>query len=90
MAHKKAGGSSRNGRDSQSKRLGVKKFGGETSSAATSSCASAAPNIIRAQNVGIGKDHTLFALTAGTVAFRDGKLGRKFVCVDMPITSAAE
>ena len=42
------------------------------------------------QNVGIGKDHTLFALTAGTVAFRDGKLGRKFVCVEMPITSAAE
>ena len=60
------------------------------SSAATSSCASAAPNIIRAPNVGIGKDHTLFALTDGTVAFRDGKLGRKFVCVDMPITSAAE
>ncbi|HST36522.1 MAG TPA: 50S ribosomal protein L27, partial [Allosphingosinicella sp.] len=42
------------------------------------------------QNVGMGKDHTLFALTAGQVAFRDGKLGRKFVCVDMPMTSEAK
>ena len=77
MAHKKAGGSSRNGRDSAGRRLGVKKFGGE---------AVAAGNIIVRQrgtrwypgtNVGMGKDHTLFALTDGRVAFRDGKLGRK-------------
>ena len=84
MAHKKAGGSSRNGRDSAGRRLGVKKFGGE---------AVVPGNIIVRQrgtrwypgaNVGIGKDHTLFALTDGRVSFRDGKLGRKFVCVDMP------
>ena len=81
MAHKKAGGSSRNGRDSAGQRLGVKKFGSE---------AVIAGNIIVRQrgtkwhpgdNVGIGKDHTLFALTDGTVAFRDGKLGRKYVHV---------
>ena len=88
MAHKKAGGSSRNGRDSESKRLGVKKFGGE---------AALAGNIIVRQrgtkwhpgtNCGIGKDHTLFALTDGTVTFRDGKLGRKFVHI-MPATDAS-
>ena len=87
MAHKKAGGSSRNGRDSESKRLGVKKFGGQ---------AVLAGNIIVRQrgtkwhpgdNVGLGKDHTLFALCNGQVAFRDGKLGRKYVHV-MPITEA--
>ena len=87
MAHKKAGGSSRNGRDSESKRLGVKKFGGQ---------AVLAGNIIVRQrgtkwhpgdNVGLGKDHTLFALCSGQVAFRDGKLGRKYVHV-MPITEA--
>ena len=90
MAHKKAGGSSRNGRDSQSKRLGVKKFGGE---------AVVPGNIIVRQrgtkwhpgdNVGLGKDHTLFALTDGRVAFRDGKLGRKFVHIDMGQIQAAE
>lgn len=90
MAHKKAGGSSRNGRDSAGRRLGVKKFGGE---------AVVAGNIIVRQrgtkwypgtNVGMGKDHTLFALTDGRVAFRDGKLGRKFACVEMQITQAAE
>ena len=79
MAHKKSGGSSSNGRDTVGKRLGIKKFGGQ---------AVIAGNIIVRQrgtkwhpgsNVGIGKDHTLFALTDGQVAFRDGKLGRKFV-----------
>ena len=89
MAHKKAGGSSRNGRDSESKRLGVKKFGGQ---------AVLAGNIIVRQrgtkwhpgdNVGLGKDHTIFALTDGSVAFRDGKLGRKYVHV-MPITESAK
>jgi large subunit ribosomal protein L27 len=90
MAHKKAGGSSRNGRDSESKRLGVKKFGGQ---------AVLAGNIIVRQrgtkwhpgdNVGLGKDHTLFALTDGQVAFRDGKLGRKFVHVMPAITEASK
>jgi large subunit ribosomal protein L27 len=90
MAHKKAGGSSRNGRDSQSKRLGVKKFGGESVAGGNIIVRQRGTKYYPGQNVGIGKDHTLFALTAGTVAFRDGKLGRKFVCVDMPITSASE
>jgi large subunit ribosomal protein L27 len=89
MAHKKAGGSSRNGRDSESKRLGVKKFGGE---------AVLAGNIIVRQrgtkwhpgaNVGMGKDHTLFALENGAVAFRKKANGRTYVSVN-PITEAAE
>ncbi len=89
MAHKKAGGSSRNGRDSEGRRLGVKKFGSE----------SVIPgNIIVRQrgtkwhpgaNVGMGKDHTLFALTDGKVRFHKGKLDRQFVSVDM-MAEAAE
>jgi large subunit ribosomal protein L27 len=85
MAHKKAGGSSRNGRDSQSKRLGVKKFGGERVVGGNIIVRQRGTKYYPGAGVGIGKDHTLFALTAGTVAFRDGKLGRKFVCVEMPI-----
>ncbi|GAA3995715.1 50S ribosomal protein L27 [Sphingomonas humi] len=94
MAHKKAGGSSRNGRDSESKRLGVKKFGGE---------AVVAGNIIVRQRgtrwypgagVGLGKDHTLFALTDGKVEFRDGRQGRKYVhvaaLINAPMADAAE
>ncbi len=91
MAHKKAGGSSRNGRDSAGRRLGVKKFGGEAVLAGNIIVRQRGTRWYPGTNVGIGKDHTLFALTDGTVAFRDGKLGRKFVCVDnMPITAAAE
>jgi len=90
MAHKKAGGSSRNGRDSHSKRLGVKKFGGERVIGGNIIVRQRGTKYYAGSGVGMGRDHTLFALTAGTVAFRDGKLGRKFVCVDMPITSAAE
>jgi large subunit ribosomal protein L27 len=85
MAHKKAGGSSRNGRDSESKRLGVKLFGGQTARAGNIIVRQRGTKYYPGAGVGIGKDHTLFALTAGTVAFRDGKLGRKFVCVEMPI-----
>ena len=81
MAHKKAGGSSRNGRDSQSKRLGVKKFGGEQVAGGNIIVRQRGTKYYPGQNVGIGKDHTLFALTDGTVAFRDGKLGRKYVHV---------
>ena len=91
MAHKKAGGSSRNGRESQSKRLGVKKFGGETVVGGNVIVRQRGTKYYPGANVGMGKDQTLFALTGGTVAVRDGKLGRKFVCVDnMPITAAAE
>ena len=88
MAHKKAGGSSRNGRDSQSKRLGVKKFGGESVAGGNIIVRQRGTKYYPGANVGIGKDHTLFALTDGRVAFRDGKLGRKFVHVEMAITAA--
>ena len=87
MAHKKAGGSSRNGRDSQSKRLGVKKFGGESVTGGNIIVRQRGTKYYPGANVGIGKDHTLFALTDGTVAFRDGKLGRKYVHV-MPAAEA--
>lgn len=89
MAHKKAGGSSRNGRDSESKRLGVKKFGGEKV---------VAGNIIIRQrgtkwhpgvNVGMGKDHTLFALQDGSVSFARKAGGRTYVSVN-PTIEAAE
>ena len=89
MAHKKAGGSSRNGRDSIGRRLGVKKFGGETVVGGNIIVRQRGTKYYPGENVGMGKDHTLFALTDGRVSFRDGKLGRKFVCVDM-IAQAAE
>jgi len=89
MAHKKAGGSSRNGRDSQSKRLGVKKFGGEPARAGNIIVRQRGTRWYPGTNVGIGKDHTLFALTTGTVAFRDGKLGRKYVHIMGPQAEAA-
>jgi large subunit ribosomal protein L27 len=82
MAHKKGAGSSRNGRDSQSKRLGIKLFGGEQARAG---------NIILRQrgtvhhpgvNVGMGKDHTLFALVDGTIKFQRKKDDRSYVSVD--------
>ena len=77
MAHKKAGGSSRNGRDSQSKRLGVKKFGGEAVVAGNIIVRQRGTNFHPGHNVGMGKDHTLFALTDGSVKFgvrRDRKV----------------
>lgn len=89
MAHKKAGGSSRNGRDSHSQRLGVKKFGGE---------AVVSGNILVRQRgtkwnpgtgVGLGKDHTVFATIDGTVAFRTKADGKVFISV-MPKALAAE
>ncbi len=85
MAHKKGAGSSKNGRESESKRLGVKIFGGQ---------AAIAGNIIVRQrgtkhkpgvNVGVGRDHTLFALVDGVVSFRKKKDNRSYVSVD-PIT----
>jgi large subunit ribosomal protein L27 len=90
MAHKKAGGSSRNGRDSAGRRLGVKKFGGEAVLAGNIIVRQRGTRWYPGDNVGIGKDHTLFALTDGRVSFRDGKLGRKYVCVDMFTQAAAE
>lgn len=69
MAHKKAGGSSRNGRDSESKRLGVKAYGGELISAGSIIIRQRGTRIHAGDNVGIGKDHTLFALVDGHVKF---------------------
>lgn len=69
MAHKKAGGSSRNGRDSQSKRLGVKRYGGQAVLAGNILVRQRGTQFHPGENVGIGKDHTLFALKTGTVQF---------------------
>lgn len=80
MAHKKAGGSTRNGRDSQSKRLGVKAFGGEAVSAGSIIVRQRGTRFHAGNNVGIGKDHTLFAKADGKVEFTTkGKEKRKFV-----------
>ena len=69
MAHKKAGGSSRNGRDSESKRLGVKRYGGQLVSAGSIIVRQRGTRIHAGDNVGMGKDHTLFAKIEGTVSF---------------------
>ncbi|WP_425230426.1 50S ribosomal protein L27 [Sphingomonas sp.] len=81
MAHKKAGGSSRNGRDSAGRRLGVKLFGGQECIAGNIIVRQRGTKFYAGRNVGMGKDHTLFALVDGHVAFAQGKLGRKFCTV---------
>lgn len=81
MAHKKSGGSAKNGRESTSKRLGVKKFGGERIHAGSIIVRQRGTRIRPGHNVGIGKDDTLFATASGTVRFVD-RAGRKFVEVD--------
>jgi len=82
MAHKKAGGSTRNGRDSHSKRLGVKCFGGETVNAGNIIVRQRGTHFHPGPNVGIGKDHTLYALAAGAVNFgRKGPKLRRYVSV---------
>jgi large subunit ribosomal protein L27 len=88
MAHKKAGGSSRNGRDSAGRRLGVKKFGGEQVVGGNIIVRQRGTRVYPGANVGMGKDHTLFALEAGQVRFHQGKLGRKFVSVEIMATAA--
>ena len=82
MAHKKAGGSSRNGRDSHSKRLGVKRYGGELISAGSIIVRQRGTQVHPGANVGIGKDHTLFALVDGKVVFRKKANNRSFVSVE--------
>jgi large subunit ribosomal protein L27 len=82
MAHKKAGGSSRNGRDSESKRLGVKKFGGEAVLSGNILVRQRGTKFYPGENVGIGKDHTLFATAEGKVNFRTKAKGRTYVNVD--------
>ena len=89
MASKKGTGSSRNGRDSQSKRLGLKKFGGEHVLAGNIIVRQRGTQFHPGANVGMGKDHTLFALIDGTVAFKTGK-GRRQFCTVLPAVAAAE
>ena len=89
MAHKKAGGSSRNGRDSAGQRLGMKMFGGQAAVAGNILARQRGTTWHAGQNVGMGKDHTLFALAEGRVRFHEGKLGRKYVSVDA-LAQAAE
>lgn len=81
MAHKKAGGSSRNGRDSAGRRLGVKKFGGEAVLAGNIIVRQRGTKFHPGDNVGIGKDHTLFATANGNVSFAKGYKGRTFVSI---------
>jgi large subunit ribosomal protein L27 len=83
MAHKKAGGSTNNGRDSESKRLGVKRFGGESVLAGNILVRQRGTKFHAGTNVGIGKDHTLFAKATGVVKFEQkGKLNRKFISIE--------
>jgi len=81
MAHKKAGGSSRNGRDSAGRRLGVKLFGGQQALAGNILVRQRGTKFHPGENVGLGRDHTLFALSEGTVEFQTKAKGRTYVSV---------
>ena len=81
MAHKKGEGSVKNGRDSQSKRLGVKIFGGQPASAGSIIVRQRGTEYHPGKNVGVGKDFTIFALTAGVVEFKKGKANKTFISV---------
>ena len=87
MAHKKAGGSSRNGRDSAGRRLGVKKFGGETVLSGNIIVRQRGTKFHPGENVGMGRDHTLFALTTGSVNFKKKTGGRTFVNVSQAVAA---
>ena len=89
MAHKKAGGSSRNGRDSESKRLGVKRYGGQLIPAGNIIVRQRGTKFWPGEGVGMGKDHTIFATSEGAVTFRKGLKGRTFISV-LPVAEAAE
>ncbi len=82
MAHKKAGGSSRNGRDSAGRRLGVKKYGGEHVIPGNIIVRQRGTKYYAGANVGMGRDHTLFALSEGKIKFSKGRQGRSFVNVE--------
>jgi len=92
MAHKKAGGSSRNGRDSNPKMLGVKLFGGEAVAGGNVIVRQRGTKFYPGEGVGMGKDHTLFALHDGSVAFKTGFKRRTYVSVvaQSPVKIAAE
>ena len=89
MAHKKAGGSSRNGRDSAGRRLGVKLFGGQVAIPGNIICRQRGTTWFPGQGVGMGTDHTIFATTTGHVTFKKGLKGRTFISV-LPVQEAAE
>ena len=89
MAHKKAGGSSRNGRDSVGRRLGVKKFGGEAVIPGNIIVRQRGTRWWPGEGVGMGRDHTIFATVPGNVAFHKGLKGRTFISVH-PKAGAAE
>ena len=89
MAHKKAGGSSRNGRDTAGRRLGVKKFGGENVIAGNIIVRQRGTKWHPGTGVGLGKDHTIFAVVDGKVTFSKGRLDKAFVSV-VPMPAAAE
>jgi large subunit ribosomal protein L27 len=91
MAHKKAGGSSRNGRDSAGRRLGVKRFGGEAVLAGNIIVRQRGTRFHPGRHVGCGKDHTLFALVDGAVKFHSGVKGRTYISIlPEPEAEAAE
>jgi large subunit ribosomal protein L27 len=89
MAHKKGAGSSRNGRESESKRLGVKIFGGQAATAGNIIVRQRGTSHHPGLNVGIGRDHTLFALVDGTVVFKKRRDNRSWVTVE-PVVAATE
>jgi large subunit ribosomal protein L27 len=88
MAHKKGVGSSRNGRESESKRLGVKLYGGQSAIAGNIIVRQRGTKLNPGQNVGLGRDHTLFALKNGIITFKKGREGKSFVHV-LPATVEA-
>ena len=90
MAHKKAGGSSRNGRDSAGQRLGIKKFGGESVISGNILVRQRGTQWHPGVGVGMGKDHTIFAIREGKVAFATKAKGRVYVSVLPPVAVAAE
>ena len=90
MAHKKAGGSTRNGRDSNPKMLGVKRYGGQVVLSGNILVRQRGTRVHAGQNVGMGTDHTLFATVDGTVKFATKRNGRVFVSVQPPKLAAAE
>jgi large subunit ribosomal protein L27 len=89
MAHKKAGGSSRNGRDSAGRRLGVKLYGGQAASPGNIIVRQRGTRWFPGEGVGMGTDHTIFAVVEGRVTFRKGLKGRTFISV-LPTAEAAE
>ncbi len=89
MAHKKAGGSSRNGRDSAGRRLGVKLYGGQAAIPGNIIVRQRGTKFWPGEGVGMGKDHTIFATVPGAVNFRKGLKGRTYISV-LPVAEAAE